>query len=218
MTFTSFIHDGSTPLNTTTDEQMLVAKSKAGDHAAFVELVQRSCAVARRAIRSIAINSADVDDLMQDTILKAFQEVRSFNQKSKFSTWLTRIAINNALMLLRRQKNKKESSIDVDGEARETTSYLLADSRLDPEQALIRDQSIQIVRKAVRALPRTLRVYAERRCLADLSSDEVASSLRISVGAGKARYFRIKRRLRAHIGLSLRPSRAKAISRKSNRR
>jgi RNA polymerase sigma-70 factor, ECF subfamily len=214
MTFTSVLTDDGIAMNAAIAEDVLVAKSKAGDHAAFVELVQQSYPMARRAVRSIARNAADVDDLMQDAILKAFQEVRSFNQKAKFSTWLTRIAINNALMLLRRQKVKKELSLEVDSEARETTAFLLVDKGLDPEQILIRDQSIDVVRKAVRTLPRTLRAYAEGRCLADLSNEEVASSLRISIGAGKARYLRIKRRLEARMILALKPRRTKSFPRR----
>jgi RNA polymerase sigma-70 factor, ECF subfamily len=212
MTVTSFTSDDGIDMNTATSENVLVARSKAGDHAAFVELVHRSSPVARRAIRSIARNSADVDDLMQDTVLKAFRQVGSFNQESKFSTWLTRIAINNALMLLRRQKNKKESSLDADEEGLATTTISLADTKLDPEQALIRDQSIQVVRSAVRSLPRTLRDYAERRCFADLSNEEAASSLRITVGAGKARYHRIRLRLQARISQALKVNRPKSSS------
>jgi len=100
---------------------------KAGDHAAFPELIKQSSSTARRAIRTIARNPADVDDVMLDTFVKAFQALRSFDQRSKFSTWLTRIAINNALMLLRRQKTKREISLEIDGEEPETTSFQLTD-------------------------------------------------------------------------------------------
>lgn len=184
-------------MNTVITEQVLLERSKAGDHAAFEQLIQQNSATARRAIRAIAPNPADADDVMQDTLVKAFQGLRSFDQRSKFSTWLTRIAINNALMLLRRQKGKREISLDMDGEGSETTSIPLTDNTLDPEQALIRDQSIQIIRKAVHALPRTLREYAERSCIQDMSSEEASSSLRITVGTGKSRYFRARQRLRS---------------------
>lgn len=183
----------------TTTEQALVERCKAGDHAAFEELIQQSSATARRAIRAIAPNPADADDVMQDTFVKAFQGLRSFDQRSKFSTWLTRIAINNALMLLRRQKIKREISLDADGEERDTTSFCLADNMLDPEQALIRDQSIQIIRNAVHALPRTLREYTERCCIQDMSNEEVSSSLRITAGTGKSRCFRARQRLRSSL-------------------
>lgn len=189
-----------TPMNTaTTTEQALVERCKAGDHAAFEELIRQSSSIARRAIRAITRNPADVDDVMQETSLKAFQALRFFDQRSKFSTWLTRIAINNALMLLRRQKNKREISLDADAEERDTTTFVHADNTLDPEQALIRDQSIQIIRNAVHSLPRTLREYAERCCIQDMSSEEASSSLRIALGTGKSRYFRARQRLRSSL-------------------
>ena len=178
---------------------MLVKRSKAGDHSAFTELIHQNSPTARRAICAITPNPADVDDVMQDTLVNAFKGLRSFDHRSKFSTWLTRIAINNALMLLRRQKNKREIGLDADDEERDTTSFLLADNTLDPEQALIRDQTIQIIRKAVYALPRTLREYAERCFIQDMSNDEASSSLRITVGTGKSRCFRIRQRLRSSL-------------------
>src|SRR6516225_505178 len=158
--------------STATPEGTLVERCKAGDHAAFAELIHQSSPTARRAIRAITRNPADVDDVMQDTLVKAFLGLRSFNQQSKFSTWLTRIAINNALMLLRRQKSKKETSLDIDGGEQ---SFLYTDNTPDPEAALILDQSIEVVRKAVHALPPTLRGYAQLHCLQELPSREAAS-------------------------------------------
>jgi RNA polymerase sigma-70 factor, ECF subfamily len=182
-----------------TTEEVLLERCKAGDHAAFADLIKHSSTAARRAVRTIARNPADIDDVMQDTFVKAFQALRSFDQRSKFSTWLTRIAINNALMLLRRQKVKREITLDADGEERDTTSFSLADNTLDPEQAMIRNQSIQIIREAVHALPRTLREYAERCCVQDMSNQEASSSLRITEGTGKSRHFRARQRLRSSL-------------------
>jgi RNA polymerase sigma-70 factor, ECF subfamily len=181
--------------STATTEGVLVERCKAGDHAAFAELIRQTSRTARRAIRAITRNPADVDDVMQDTLVKAFLGLRSFNQQSKFSTWLTRIAINNALMLLRRQKSNKEISLDVDGGERDIESFLYTDSTPDPEAALILDQSIEVVRKAVHALPPTLRGYAQLHCLQELPPREAASSLGISLAAGKARLFHARRRL-----------------------
>jgi RNA polymerase sigma-70 factor, ECF subfamily len=185
-------------MNTATTERVLLQRCKAGDHAAFAELIKQSSPAARRAVRTIARNPAEVEDVMQETLVRAFQALRSFDQRSKFSTWLTRIAINNALMFLRRQKVKKEISLDGDAEERDT-SFFLADNTLDPEQALIRDQSIQIIREAVHALPRTLREYAERCCIQDMSNQEASSSLHITEGTGKSRHFRARQRLRSSL-------------------
>lgn len=178
-------------MNSVIPEHVLVARCKVGDHVAFMELIQRSSPAALRAIRNIARNPADVEDVMQDTVVNAFKGLRSFNQQSKFSTWLTRIAINSALMLLRQRKNIIEISL----EHGSSKPLQFVDHRINPEQALIRDQSINIIRRAVHTLPSTLREYVEQRCLEELPHREAALSLGISLAAGKARSFRARQRL-----------------------
>jgi RNA polymerase sigma-70 factor (ECF subfamily) len=174
---------------------ILVTRCKAGNHAAFVELIQKGSPIARRAIRSILRNTADIDDVMQETAMAAFKAVRSFNERSKFSTWLTRIAINNALMLLRRRKTRSEMSFDADIATTHGELPQLVDTTIGPERSLIQDQSNQIVRNAVRTLPRALREYVELHCFQELSAAEAASSLGISFGAGKSRMFHARRKL-----------------------
>ena len=192
---------------TAATEGVLVARCKAGDHAAFAELIQQGYPMARRAILSIACNAADVEDVMQDTVIAAFKGLRSFNERCKFSTWLTRIAINNSLMLLRRRKRRSEISFDADIEETHSEIPQLVDNTIGAEQSLIQEQSSKIVRKAVGALPSTLREYVELRCLQDLPSREVASSLGISLTAGKARLFQARRRLaRSLTSLRSRPA------------
>ena len=180
-------------MNSVTPEHVLVAKSKVGDHVAFMELIRRSSPAALRAIRNIARNPADVEDVMQDTVVNAFKGLPSFNQESTFSTWLTRIAINSALMCLRRRQNRIEISL----EESINRPMQFADNGINPEQALIRDQSIQVVRRAVNALPSSLREYVEHRCLEELPHREAASSLGISLAAGKSRSLRARLRLQS---------------------
>jgi len=196
-------------LPTATAERLLVARCKAGDHAAFAELIQRGSHTARRAIRSIACNAADVEDVMQDTVIAAFRGLRSFNERSRFSTWLARIAINNALMLLRRRKNRSEISFDADVEETHREIPQLVDNTISAEQFLILEQSNHVVRKAVRALPRTLREYVELHCLQELSTGEAAAFLGISLAAGKARLFHARRKL-ARLLTSLRSQAAES--------
>src|SRR5262249_7390198 len=155
--------------------------------------IQQGSPTARRAIRSIATNAADVEDVMQDTVIAAFKGLRSFNERCKFSTWLARIAINKALMLLRRRKTRSEISFDADIEETHSTMPQFVDRAIGPEQFLIREQSNQVVRKAVRALPRTLREYVELHCLRELSPQEAAAFLGISLAAGKTRLFHARR-------------------------
>ena len=172
-----------------------MTRCKAGNHAAFIELIQQGSPIARRAIRSILRNTADVDDVMQETAMAAFKAVRSFNGRSKFSTWLTRIAVNNALMLLRRRKTRGEISFEADIEKTHGEIPQLVDNTISAEQFLIREQSSQVVRKGVRALPRTLREYVELHSLQELSPREAAAFLGISLAAGKARLFHARRKL-----------------------
>ena len=190
-----------TPMNSATPERVLVAKGKAGDHAAFMELIRRSSPSALRTIRNIARNPADVEDVMQDTVVNALKGLCSFNQRSTFSTWLTRIAVNNALLLLRRRRNKAEISLDANGEGRASRPLQLTDHRISQEQVLIHNQSIETVRRAVRALPTPLREYVEQCCLKELPHSEVASTLGISLAAGKSRSLRARRRLQSSLVL-----------------
>jgi len=194
-------------MSSATAERVLVGRSKAGDHTAFMELIRQGSPTAQRAIRSIACNPADVEDVMQDTVMHAFKGLRSFDERSTFSTWLTRIAINNALMLLRRRRNRIEISFDAGVAGARDGFPQFADSAINPEQSLIREQSIKNVRTAVRALAPRLREIAELRCLKELSHKEVASALGISLAAAKARSFRASQRLkRSFTSLPSRPT------------
>jgi RNA polymerase sigma-70 factor, ECF subfamily len=116
-------------------------------------------------------------------------KLRSFSERCKFSTRLTRIAINNTLMLLRRRKRRSELSFDVEIEETHRNIPRLVDNTIDPEQSLIRQESIKIIRKAVRALPRTLRDDVELHRLRELPPREAVASLGISLQAGKAVHF-----------------------------
>lgn len=193
------------PMNTATPERVLVARGKAGDQAAFMELIRRSSPSALRSIRAISPTAADAEDVMQDTVVSALNGLPSFNHRAKFSTWLTRIAINNALLLLRRRRKKIEISLDADSEKCDSRALQLADGRIDPEQTLIHDQSIEAVRRAVRTLPGPLREYVEQSCLKELPHREVAATLGISLSAGKSRSLRARRKLHSLLASRRRP-------------
>jgi RNA polymerase sigma-70 factor (ECF subfamily) len=179
----------------TCSEQALLAQCKAGDHAAFTELIQRNSMVALRTIRAIAPNPADVDDIMQETLLNAYKGLHRFNEQCKFSTWLTRIAINNAFAVLRRQKRRMEISLDGEGNESEAKTGQFADVRTDPEGDFMRNETGILIRRAMNALPVHLRQYARGRFLDERSHEEVSASLGISVAAGKSRSLRARQRL-----------------------
>jgi RNA polymerase sigma-70 factor, ECF subfamily len=183
-------------MNTSRTEHELVARSKNGDHVAFTELIRKSSPIALRAIGRVTYNHADAEDILQDALLKAFSKLGQFNEQSAFSTWLTRIAINNAFMVLRRMRNQREISLSTDsGEDGSCLACLPIASGTDPEKIYLRDRAIKIVRDAIQRLPSPLRQHAEWRCLEEQSHKDVASSLGITVASCKSRILRAKRRL-----------------------
>jgi RNA polymerase sigma-70 factor (ECF subfamily) len=101
----------------TTTDNLLIPAAKAGDHSAFMELWMRHSRRAFRMVYRIMGNRDDAEDVLQDTWMKAYVHLNTFNERAQFSTWLTRIAINSALMTLRRRRSHPETAMDVaDGE------------------------------------------------------------------------------------------------------
>jgi RNA polymerase sigma-70 factor, ECF subfamily len=185
-----------TPTYGSAAEHELIVKSKRGDHAAFAELVRRSSPIALRAIRRLMYNQADAEDVLQETLLKAFAKLESFDERSAFSTWLSRIAINNALMVLRRMRCQREVSLNAEpGESSEHIVHPALTSGTDPETTYMRTRSVTIVRDAIRRLPGPLRQHAEWRCLEEKPHKDIASSLGITLASSKSRALRVKRRL-----------------------
>ena len=177
-------------------EHELITRSKRGDQAAFAELVRRNSPIAMGAIRRLMYNHADAEDVLQETLLKAFAKLGSFNERSAFSTWLTRIAINNALMVLRRMKHKCEVSLNTEpDEGNDYIAHPNLTTATDPERNYMRTRSVTIVRDAIGRLPVPLRQHAEWRCLEEKPHKDIASSLGITLASSKSRALRIKRRL-----------------------
>jgi len=134
-------------------DEALVAAAKRGDELAFETLVRRH----RPRIFALALRYArvreDAEDIVQQTFQKAFVYLHRFEGKSSFSTWLTRIAINEALMLLRRGRVLREVSIDESSNRPETSRDLeLSDSSPDPEASCLRREAARILSAAMHKL------------------------------------------------------------------
>ena len=93
-------------------EDTLVAEAKGGGHQAYVELCRRHRSLVFQIVQRITRNEGDTEDVLQESWMKAFIHIKSFNAKSTFSTWMTRIAINSALMMLRKRRGRTETSLD----------------------------------------------------------------------------------------------------------
>ena len=192
----SFLHDRLEPMRGSAFEHELITRSKRGDHAAFAELVRRNSPIALRAIRRLMYNQAAAEDVLQETLLKAFAKLDSFDERSAFSTWLTRIGINNALMVLRRMRYRREVSLNTEpGENNDYIVHPALTSGTDPEKTYMRTRSVTIVRDAIRRLPGPLRQHAEWRCLEEKPLKDIASSVGITLASSKSRSLSVKRRL-----------------------
>ena len=178
------------------EEAALILAAKSGDGQAFEILIERYqrriLAVARRFTRI----REDAEDIAQQSFQKAFVYLHKFEGKSSFSTWLTRIAINEALMLLRRGRGLREVSIDDLGGSGETSLGLeMPDSRAGPECLFLEGERSRILSAAMDKLTPGIRAAIELRDLSELSTKEVARVLGLSVEAVKGRVYQGRRKL-----------------------
>lgn len=177
-------------------DDVLVSAARNGNQRAFEVLVERHqrrmLAIARRYTRG----REDAEDVVQQTFQKAFVHLNKFEGKSSFSTWLTRIAINEALMMLRGRRAQREVPVDDpndDGSA--ALAMEMRDASPDPESSYLRRERVQILSEMLGNLRPGLRLAIALRELAELSTEETARLMGISVAAVKARLFHARRKL-----------------------
>jgi RNA polymerase sigma-70 factor (ECF subfamily) len=174
----------------------LVAQAQGGKLEAFEELVRRHSRLIYRTLTAILGNPVDAQDAMQDALLSAFKHIGGFQGRSKFSTWLVSITRNTALQHLRGRKYVE--SLD-EGEYEEDRDFRPRQVRAwqdNPEQCYSNSEIRQLVERGILQLPRKLRVVVMLRDIQQLSTDEVARQLGLSVPAVKTRLLRGRLMLR----------------------
>jgi RNA polymerase sigma-70 factor, ECF subfamily len=190
---------GSKNKAATTDEGLLISKAKAGCSSAFGELYERHRPRLYRTVLRILGNHEDAEDAVQRGFQRAFMTLTRFRQDSSFSTWMTRIAINEALMLLRHRRANNKVLSESNGNTDQSDFVLdIPDARPTPEQSLTQTELRTAVIRAISGLRSSLRIVVHLRDLQGLSSAETARRLGLTVGAVKARSFYAKRHLRRH--------------------
>jgi RNA polymerase sigma-70 factor, ECF subfamily len=178
-----------------TDERWLVTQAKSGSSTAFGELYDRHRLRTYRTAFRILRNRQDAEDAIQRSFQRAFTNLCRFREDSTFSTWITRIAINDALMLLRQRR--ANTRLQENNDDTEATSVLdPADKGPTPEQALVENELRVAVIHAVSHLRKSLRIVVLLRELQGLTSAETARRLGLTVSAVKARTFHARRYLR----------------------
>jgi RNA polymerase sigma-70 factor (ECF subfamily) len=182
-------------------DHAIVLAARSGDQEAFATLIKRcSPMVFAIALRYARVRE-DAEDIVQETFQSAFLHLDQFEGKSAFLTWLTRIAINHALMLLRSRRSRRESSMDAsNNEKIAASARAIPDARPNPEASYFAREKVEVLTAAVGELKRRLRTAIELRELADLSTRETARRMGISIGAVKARVFQGRKHLRKALG------------------
>src|SRR5215510_4064974 len=182
------------------DELALVQAAKGGDVAAFEELVKRYDRNVFRIAQHITQNREDAEDVVQDAFLKAYQNLEQLQGNSKFYTWLVRIAVNEALMKLRKRRNEKTVSLDEDVETEEgSIPREVADWAPNPEQIYGQSELGDILRKTIQGLPPGFRTVFVLRDVEGLSTEETAEMLGLSIPAVKSRLLRARLQLRERL-------------------
>ncbi len=185
-------------------DDCLVELCKAGDQSAFSELMKRHHSAALKVALSIVRDKQDAEDEVQNAFWKAFEHIGQFNKDAKFSTWLTRIVVNQCLMKLRRSRRARYTYIDDILVGEEIVSLDLRDGRHTPEQELGRSEVAQVLYQEIRKTPPLLRSVFLLRDVQQKPMPEVAATLGISVAAAKSRLLRaraeLRDRMRRHYG------------------
>src|SRR3954468_6493283 len=179
------------------DELILVQRAKAGDVEAFEELVRRYDRNVFRIAQHITQNREDAEDVVQDAFLKAYTNLQNFQENSKFYTWLVRIAVNEALMRLRRRRTGQMVSLDEDIKTDEDSiPREVADWAPNPEQLYDQGELREILQRTIQGLPAGFRTVFVLRDVEGLSTEETADALGLSIPAVKSRLLRARLQLR----------------------
>src|SRR5436309_8466237 len=181
----------------TPDEADVLSLARVGDTKAFGELVRRYEGKIFRLAQHITQNREDAEDVLQETFLKAFEHLNQFQGNSKFYTWIVRIAVNQALMKLRKRKSDRAVSLDETIDTGEdTVAREIAAWDENPEQRYSREELNQILSSAVDDLAPIYRAVFVLRDVDELSTEETAEALNLSVPAVKSRLLRARLQLR----------------------
>ncbi|MDR3698043.1 MAG: sigma-70 family RNA polymerase sigma factor [Candidatus Sulfopaludibacter sp.] len=179
------------------EESTLVAQARDGNTRAFGELVRRYEGKIFRLAQHITQNREDAEDVLQETFMKAYEHLDQFQGNSKFYTWIVRIAVNQALMKLRRRKTDKSVSLDETIDTGEDTIVReIAAWDENPEQKFSREELGGVLDTAIQSLEPLYRSVFVLRDMEELSTEETAEALNLSVPAVKSRLLRARLQLR----------------------
>ena len=197
-------------------DSLLVVWAQNGEQLAYVELCRRHRERVFRTALKITRNTDDAEDVLQDSWMKAFAHLGSFDGRSAFSTWVTRIAINSALTILRKRRTRREFPLDDLVDCDNCRATEMSVRSRNPEERCLETEGLRLVRQAIKRLPPKLRTAIESRQSQDGSLTEVAMSAGVSLTAMRSRLTRARLRLREPLSRALKVKSASDASRQRN--
>lgn len=184
-------------------DEVLVTLAQAGDNQAFATLIERHHSSCSKLAYSIVRDKQDAEDEVQNACWKAFEHIGQFQRDAKFSTWLTRIVVNQCLMRLRQTRRSRLVYIE-DTATEDSRAFDLPAITDSPEQALAKSELGDVLRHEIGRIPPMLRNVFVLRDVQELPMQDVADKLGISVAAAKSRLLRarieLRNRLEKHQG------------------
>lgn len=200
------------PCVSATDDELLVHAARSGDRNAFVELYERHSRKVLPRIYRITKNREDAEDAFQDAVLRAFVHMKTFEGRSNFTSWLTRIATNSALMVLRKRRSASEISVDqICQDSENGRTWEPRDCAETPEASYARRESEQLLRYAIQRLPGIFREAVQLQHDQEYSTSQVAEELGISLSAAKSRLMRARKVVRRRLSGTRPRSAAKPV-------
>jgi len=181
------------------DESELVARAKAGDRAAIRIIVRQNNRRLFRVARSILKDDWEAEDAVQEAYVRAFNQLSSFEGRSKLSTWLTRIVANEALGRLRRRRPETATAAELDTVAGQDAATIIPfplTAQLDPERAMAQSEINAMLEKAIDALPDVYRIVLVARVIEEMSVEETAELFDLKPETVKTRLHRARALLR----------------------
>lgn len=187
------------PSHRDADDRALVLMARNGDREAFGELVRRHQRRVWMVCRQY-VGADEADAVAQDSLIKAYTSLAGFDGRAAFTTWLTRIAINTCLDLIRRRKREGLRVVAPTDDGELEAVVQVADDETDPEERSIQRQAVARLEALETELPERQREIFRLRFYAEMGLDEIATALEVHVGTVKTQLHRAVHRLRREMG------------------
>jgi RNA polymerase sigma-70 factor, ECF subfamily len=180
-------------------EKSVIARAQAGERQAFDELVNHYHMRMFRTAMRILGNESEAEDAVQQAFLGAYQNLGRFRGDSAFSTWMTRITMNEALGIVRKRRKNVVELNETLGHDTETPGGVFASSDATPEETILRDERARLVHESMRLVKPSYVLVMKLRVLEDLSVEEISGRLKMPVNTVKVHLYRARQSMKTYL-------------------